>query len=346
MPSQEAQLLHKKLKSLGWSLADCEIYAPIIERINQLKKEQHAIILSHSYQRPEIMYGVADFIGDSYGLSLIAAKTDAKKIIFCSVHFMAETAKLLNSTKQVLVPKTAGCSLAESITAKDVQRLRKAHPKASVVCYINTSAKVKAESDAICTSSNALKIVEAMPNNEIIFIPDELMAKNLIPLTKKKIISWKGQCIVHNKFTLDSIREIRQNYPHVKIIAHPECFPSIVNEVDMVGSTEAMINYVKNTEAEEFMVITECGLSDRIRAEAPSKKIVGACNLCPYMKEIMIKDVLQSLENPQSDQIVKIDKKTFKNANKALQKMYELEKNYDKIHANKSTINWKIGVRD
>ncbi len=209
---KESILLFERLHHLGWTMTDAELYAPITLEIKRFKQKQNAIILAHSYQRPEIMYGIADFIGDSYGLSVIATKTNAKKIIFCSVHFMAETAKLLNPEKEVVVPKIAGCSLAESITPQDVKNLRKAHPEAAVVCYVNTSAAVKAESDVCCTSSNALKIIEALPEDEIIFIPDELMAKNFIPLTHKKIYYWKGQCIVHNQFKPEHIEEIRAHY--------------------------------------------------------------------------------------------------------------------------------------
>lgn len=326
--NKEASRLHKRLHHLGWTIAESELYAHLTAEINQLKKAQNAIILAHSYQRPEIMYGVADFIGDSYGLSVIASKTDAQKIIFCSVHFMAETAKLLNPKKEVLVPKAAGCSLAESITPQDVIELRQTHPHAGVVCYVNTSAAVKAESDACCTSSNALKVIEAMPQDEIIFIPDELMARNLIGLTPKKIIYWQGQCIVHNQFTPAAITEIRQHYPDVKILAHPECTPNVVQLVDMVGGTEAMINYVKKTAATQYMIITECGIADRVRTELPQKKVVGTCALCPYMKEIMLKDVLQTLKNPLPHQYIELHPETHYRAKRSLERMFELEQQY------------------
>lgn len=321
---QETDRLFEKLKKVNWSRDDCQLIAPMTLEINQLKKEKNAIILAHSYQTPDIMYGVADFLGDSYALSLKAQKTKADVIVFSSVHFMAETAKILNPTKTVLVPAVAGCSLAEGITVEDVRQLRKDHPKAGVVCYINTSAEVKAEVDVICTSSNALKIIEAMPQEEIIFIPDEFMFKNLQPLTKKKLIGWKARCIVHEEFTPEKIKAIRKEYPKAKILAHSECNPQVINEVDMMGSTSQMMDYVDTTDAEEYMLVTECGLSDRVRTENATKKIIGSCAMCPYMKKIMLKDILQCLKNPREDQVVELEPEVMKGAKRSLEKMIEL----------------------
>lgn len=324
--TRETNRLFSKLSKVGWNNNDCALIAPLTLEINQLKKKKNAIILAHSYQTPDIMYGVADFLGDSYALSLKARETKADIIVFSSVHFMAETAKILNPKKTVLVPAIAGCSLADSITAEDVRGLKKAHPKAGVICYVNTSAEVKAECDAVCTSGNALKIIEGMPQKEIVFLPDEFMAKNLQPLTKKKLISWKGRCIVHEEFSPKTVKEIRREHPTAKILAHSECAPSVIKEVDMMGSTKQMLDYVGSSNAEEFMLITECGLSDRVRTEKPSKKIVGSCALCPFMKKIMLKDILECLKSPRPEQIIDLPKEIIKKAKKSLDLMIKLSK--------------------
>jgi len=330
---KEAKRLYGKLKEIKWALKECEQYAPITLEINKLKKEQDAIILAHSYQTADIMYGIADYIGDSYALSVIASKNKAKKIIFSSVKFMGETAKLLSPEKEVIMPVMAGCSLAESIIPNDVKKLRKKHPNAGVVCYVNTDAAVKAESDACCTSSNAHKIVEAMPQKDIIFIPDELMGKNLQNMTSKNIILWKGKCIVHEIFSPEIIDEIREKFPGVKILAHTECIPEVIAKVDMAGGTSGMLKYIKKSNAKHFMLITECGLSDRVRVEFKNKKIVGTCSLCTYMKEIEIKDVLKALKNPSPKQIITIPENIANRARKALDMMFKLEKQYDKLNS-------------
>lgn len=320
----ETKRLFEKLQNVGWSESDCALIAPLTLEINELKKAKNAVILAHSYQTPDIMYGVADYLGDSYALSLKAKETDAEIIVFSSVHFMAETAKILNPEKTVLVPAAAGCSLAESICAEDVRALKAEHPNAGVVCYINTTAEVKAEVDVICTSSNALKIINRMPQEEIIFIPDEFMCKNLEPLTQKKLIGWKGRCIVHEEFSPEMIKVIRKDHPKAKILAHSECNPKVIHEVDMMGSTTEMIDYVKNTQADEYMLVTECGLTDRVKSENKDKKIVGSCALCPYMKKIMLKDILECLKSPRPEQIVELPEDTLKKAAKSLEKMIEL----------------------
>lgn len=325
---RETDRLFKKLSHVGWSKSDCGFIAPMTLEINQLKKEKDVIILAHSYLTPDIMYGVADFVGDSYGLSKIATTSKAKTILFCSVHFMAETAKILNPKKTVLVPTVAGCSLAESITPKDVRRIRRQYPTAGVVCYVNTSAAVKAECDACCTSSNALKVVEAMPQKKIIFLPDELMAKNLQPLTRKRIIGWTGRCIVHEKFSPKTIEDVRKNNPDIKILAHLECMPSVIEKVDMAGGTEGMIKYLEKSSAKKFMMVTECGLTDRMKVEHPEKEMVGTCVLCPYMKEIMLKDVLQALKSPRPDQIIDLPADVLKGAKKALDRMVKISEKH------------------
>lgn len=323
---QESDRLFASLKNVGWTKDDCDLYAPMTLEVAALKKEQNAIILAHSYQTPDIMYGIADYVGDSYGLSVLASKTDADKIIFCSVHFMAETAKLLNPNKEVIVPAIAGCSLAESITAEDVRALRAKHPNAGVVCYINTTAAVKAECDATCTSSNVVKVIEAMPQDEVIFVPDKLMGQNVEPLVSKKLILWDGVCIVHEEFTPEKIKALRDDYDGIEILAHPECSPSVVKEVDFVGSTSQMVDYVKDRQGGTFMLATECGIFDRLNVEMKDTKIVGTCALCPYMKKIMIKDVLTALKNPTDEQIVNLDEQTMKGARSCIDRMFELEK--------------------
>ncbi|MBU0727301.1 quinolinate synthase NadA [Patescibacteria group bacterium] len=324
---KEVARLHKKLGALGWTEKACEDITKVTLEINKLKKEKNAIVLAHSYQTPDIMYGIADFVGDSYGLSMKAKKTKADLIIFCSVHFMAETAKILNPEKEVRVPAVASCSLAESITAKDVRDLRKKHPKAGVICYVNTSAAVKAECDACCTSANALKIIEGMPQDEIIFVPDKLMAQNLQPLTKKKLIKWGGTCIVHEEFSDKDIREIKKLHPKAKILVHSECTPRVVKEADLMGSTTDMLNYVKNAKGKQFMLVTECGLKDRAIAEFKDKEILGSCILCPYMKEILLEDTLECLKSPSKNQIIKLSETTIKKAKRSLDKMVEIVEN-------------------
>lgn len=323
---KETERLYNKLYHLGWSRADCALIAPVTEEINQLKKEQNALILVHSYQTPDIMYGVGDYIGDSYGLSVRATNHPAQKIIFCSVYFMGETAKLLNPGKEVLVPHVSGCSLADSITGEQVRALRDQYPEAGIVCYINTYAEVKAESDACCTSSNAVEVVEAMPQNEIWFIPDRLMAENLAKITSKKIRIWDGTCVVHEGFDVESVRDIRKRVAGVKILAHPECTPGLVSEVDYAGGTAGMLNYVRTSPAQTFMLVTECGLTDRFKAEFSDKEIVGTCILCPYMKEIQLDDVLKALKQPTPAQRVEIPPTIAARAKHSLDRMFELEK--------------------
>ena len=323
---KEIERLYGRLSHLGWRREDCELIAPVTLEINELKRAQNAVILAHSYQTPDIMYGVGDFIGDSYGLSVKATDHPAQKIIFCSVYFMGETAKLLNPEKQVLVPSRAGCSLADAITAEQVRELRADNPDAGIVCYVNTYAEVKAECDACCTSSNAVEVVEAMPQQEIIFVPDRLMGENLAKISSKQIKTWDGTCIVHEGFDINSVRDIRARFPGVKILAHPECTPGLVAEVDYAGGTEGMLRYVKESPAHSFMLVTECGLTDRFKAEFQEKEIVGTCILCPYMKEIQLDDVLKTLKNPSPEQLIEIPPDVAARAKHSLDQMFELER--------------------
>ncbi len=319
-----AEKLHEKIKKTGFSLEECMAFAPLILEINRLKKEKNAVILAHSYQTPDIIYGTADFVGDSLELSRKASETKAGIIVFAGVKFMAETAKILSPEKTVLLPSIeAGCSLSESITAKDVQELKKKYPGVPVVCYVNTSAEVKAESDACCTSANALQVVEIFKENEIIFLPDNLMTKNIQNQTKKKIISWNGLCVVHKEFNTQQIEEVKRKYPGVKILVHTECNPTVVELADFSGGTSGMIKYAETHSDENFMMVTECGLSDRMRVELPEKKFVGTCELCPYMKKNTLELILQALKNPSQEQIIEVPEEIRLKAKKAIDRMME-----------------------
>lgn len=325
----ESERLYQKLLHVGFDKAICDTFAPLILEIQALKKTKNAIVLAHSYQTPDILYGIADFQGDSYQLSKIAQKTTADIIVFCGVRFMAETAKILNPSKVVLLPApNAGCSLAESITAEDVRNLKSKYPGAPVVTYVNTSAAVKAESDVCCTSSNALRIIEGLKEDTIIFIPDSFMAKNLQARTAKKIIGWHGTCIVHENFKADKISGFRKKYPGLKVLAHTECDPGVVEASDLAGGTNDMIRYVEKTEAPAYMLITECGMSDRMRVEFPEKEFLGMCGLCPYMKQTTLALVRQALDNPIQNQIIDIPEDIRKKAAASLQRMFEIISNY------------------
>ena len=271
-------------------------FSPYIESINRLKKEKNVVILAHNYQTPEIYHCVADIVGDSLKLAKEAAKTTADTILMCGVYFMAETAKLMSPDKRVLIPDPrAGCSLSESITGKDVRLLKEKYPGVPVVTYVNTSAEVKAETDICCTSSNAVEIIESLKTDRVIFLPDEYLAKNVAEQTKVKIISWHGTCMVHEKFTAKEIREYRKDNPGITILAHPECPPEVIAEVDFTGSTSKMSNYVKEKQPSKVLMVTECSMSDNVSVENPDVEFVRPCNLCPHMKRITLPGILQSL---------------------------------------------------
>ena len=271
-------------------------FSPYIESINRLKKEKNVVILAHNYQTPEIYHCVADIVGDSLKLAREAANTTADTILMCGVYFMAETAKLMSPDKRVLIPDPrAGCSLSESITGKDVRLLKEKYPGVPVVTYVNTSAEVKAETDICCTSSNAVEIIESLKTDRVIFLPDEYLAKNVAKETKVKIISWHGTCIVHEKFTAEEIIEYRKDNPGITILAHPECPPEVIAEVDFTGSTSKMSNYVKEKQPRKVLMITECSMSDNVSVENPNVEFVRPCNLCPHMKRITLPGILQSL---------------------------------------------------
>jgi len=282
-----------------------KIHAPLIYKINKLKKEKNAVILAHNYQTPEIYHGIADFAADSLALALEASKTKADIIIMCGVHFMAETAKLMNPIKKVLLPDmSAGCSLSSSITGKDVRLLKEKYPGVPVVSYVNTSADVKAETDVCCTSANAVKVVESFGVKKVIFLPDAYLAKYVASNTNVKIISWKGTCIVHEQFTAKEINEIKEQNPDIVVIAHPECPPDVINASDFTGSTAGMSEYVKKHQPKKVMMVTECSMSDNVLVENPKVQFIKPCNLCPYMKKITLPKILDCLENESNEIII------------------------------------------
>jgi quinolinate synthase len=259
----------------------------LVRAINALKRERGAVILAHNYQTPEIYNCVADFVGDSLQLAREATKVKADVIVQCGVHFMAETAKILNPEKVVLIPDSkAGCSLASSITGDDIRLLRERFPGVPVVTYVNTSADVKAESDICCTSSNALHVVESLGTDRVIFLPDEYLAKYVASQTDVKIIAWKGHCEVHERFTADELKRYREDDPNVQIIAHPECPPDVLAEADFTGSTAHMIDFVRTKRPRRVVMVTECSMADNVRVEVPDVEFVQPCNLCPHMKRI------------------------------------------------------------
>jgi quinolinate synthase len=273
------------------------IHAPHIAAINELKIEKNAIILAHNYQTPEIYHCVADITGDSLALAQRAADTDADIIVLAGVHFMAETAKLLCPDKTVLIPDLgAGCSLAESITAADVRKLREKYPGVPVVTYVNTSAEVKAECDICCTSGNALSIVESLGSDRVIFLPDEYLAAYVAEQTDIEIISWKGRCEVHARFTADELESFRADHEGLTIIAHPECPPDVLATSDFVGSTAQMQDYVVNERPSKVLMVTECSMSDNVSAGIHDVEFIRPCNLCPHMKKITLAKIQASLE--------------------------------------------------
>jgi quinolinate synthase len=271
-------------------------FAPYIKAINELKRARNAVVLAHNYMTPEIFHCVADVVGDSLQLAREAGKTDAEIIVQGGVHFMAETSKLLNPDKMVLIPDMrAGCSLAASITGADVRALREAYPGVPVVTYVNTSAEVKAESDICCTSSNAVRVVESLGAKRVIMIPDEYLAKWVQTQTKVEIITWKGHCEVHERFSGEELRAYREADPGVKIVAHPECAPDVLAEADFTGSTSGMIKWVHEHQPSKVLLVTECSMSDNVAVEAPNVQFVRPCNLCPHMKRITLPKILESL---------------------------------------------------
>ena len=300
------------------------VHEPLVEQINKLKKEKNAVILAHSYMTPEIYHCVADIVGDSLKLAKESQKAKADIIIMCGVHFMAETAKILNPNKKVLIPDmSAGCSLAESITGEDVRLLKQKYPGVPVVSYVNTSADVKAETDICCTSSNAVEIVESLGVDKVIFLPDEYLGKNVAAQTKVKIITFHGTCIVHERFTPEEIREYRKNYPGIVVLAHPECPPEVVAEADYTGSTSKMSNYVRDKQPKKVLMVTECSMSDNVAIENPDVEMIKPCNLCPYMKKITLQGIYNSLTNGTDE--VKLTDAIMDKARLSIKRMIEVK---------------------
>ena len=307
--------IHRAIPEIEWPSL-----APYIHEINELKKEKGVTILAHNYQTPEIFYGVADIVGDSLALAIEGSKVKTDKILMCGVHFMAETAKIMSPEKKVILPNMgAGCSLAESITAEDVRQLKRQYPGIPVVTYVNTSADVKAETDICCTSANAVKIVESLNVDKVIFLPDEYLAKYVANKTKVEIISWKGKCEVHEKFSEKEINELRKQYPDLQVISHPECPPDVIKASDFTGSTGSMINFVKNTKAKDVFLVTECSMSDNVQVENPNINFVKPCNLCPHMKKITLQGILSSMKNENN--LIEIDQEIISKARKAIERM-------------------------
>jgi quinolinate synthase len=299
-------------------------FAPYVKAINELKHKRNAVILAHNYQTPEIYNCVADFVGDSLQLAREATKTKADIIVQGGVHFMAETSKLLNPDKVVLIPDLlAGCSLAASITGEDVRLLRERFPGVPIVTYVNTSAEVKAESDICCTSSNAVQVVESFGVDRVILIPDEFLARWVATQTRVKIIAWKGHCEVHERFTADELRKFRETDPNLQILAHPECPPDVIAVADFTGSTSAMIDYVKTRHPRKVVMVTECSMADNVQAETPGVEFVRPCNLCPYMKRITLPKILDSLVYLRQE--VEIDPRIADRARRAVERMVQLK---------------------
>ncbi|MEN3378588.1 MAG: quinolinate synthase [Hyphomicrobiales bacterium] len=301
---RETAHLYERVQAVVPSI-EWPFFAPYVKAINEMKKERGAVILAHNYQTPEIYNCVADFVGDSLQLAVEATKSKAPIIVQAGVHFMAETSKILNPDKTVLIPDVrAGCSLAESITGEDVRLLRERFPGVPVVTYVNTSAEVKAESDITCTSSNALQVVESLGVDKVIFVPDQYLAKYVASQTKVKIIAWKGSCEVHERFTGDELALIRANDPDVQIVAHPECPPDVIAASDFTGSTAHMIDWVRKNRPKRVVLVTECSMADNVQAELPDVEFMRPCNLCPHMKRITLPKILDSLLQMKEEVVV------------------------------------------
>ena len=309
------QKVSKVIPEIEWAF-----HAPLIHKINMLKKEKNAVVLAHNYQTPEIYHGIADIAADSLALAVEASRTEADIIILCGVHFMAETAKLMNPQKKVLLPDMgAGCSLAESITGKDVRMLKEKYPSVPVVTYVNTSAEVKAESDICCTSANAVRVVESLGVDKVIFLPDQYMAKYVQTKTKVQIISWIGTCIVHERFSAHEIKDIKKQNPEIVVLTHPECPPEVIASSDFTGSTSGMSKYVKKNQPSKVMLVTECSMSDNVQVENPNVQFIKPCNLCPHMKTITLPKILDCLEKETNE--ILIPEIISRKARKAVERM-------------------------
>ena len=334
-----AQELYQKLSAIKtnhllcqYTLERCERLAPYIDSIEKLKSEKKAVILAHSYVHPDIIYGVADHVGDSYFLAKMAMESNAETIVFPAVRFMAETAKILNPNKTVIDPNpNGGCSLADAITGDEVLALREKYPDHTFVCYINTTAAVKAACDVCVTSSNVYTIIERIDNNKIFFLPDRLMGENIINHLKKNNIAkeirlFDGTCYVHEEFTPEEIDVVKMQHPNAQVLVHPECKPEVIAKGDMVGSTGNIVSYVKEhqNEGNPFLILTECGIASRLQVEHPGLEIVGSCMMCKYMKSNSLQQVEEALSNPKPSQIVEIDPAIADRARNCIKQMFEI----------------------
>ncbi len=328
--------LFEKLQNVRFSsvtdenlLKHIEQSMPVIEEIERLKNEKNAVILAHSYVTPDIIYSVADYSGDSYELSKNALEAEGELIVFAAVRFMGETAKILSPHKEVLIPGTdPACTLADSITGEDVRRLREEYPDHAFICYINTTAEVKAECDVSVTSSNVYKIIENYPSDKIFFLPDKLMGQNVIEEMArrgihKEIRLWDGTCYVHEEFDPRMIDEFREAHPDIYVMAHPECKPEVIRKADYVGSTSQMFKKIPELATEKVMMLTECGLISRIEVEKPGKSFLGACQMCKYMKSNTLEGILRVLKDPQASDYVQLDAEVSARAKRSLEMMFK-----------------------
>lgn len=307
-------------------MVDWALHAPYVRAINRLKRERNAVILAHNYMTPQIYHGIADVVGDSLQLAIEATKVEAEVIVQCGVHFMAETSKILSPAKTVLMPDmTAGCSLAESITAEGVAQIRARYPGAPVVSYVNTTAEVKAASDICCTSANAAQIVAAMEGDTVIMTPDKWLAQNVAKqVPQKRVVWWDGACIVHERFTAQDLRDFRDWHPGLKIIAHPECPPDVVAEADYAGSTATIQKWVEREQPEQVMLVTECSMAANISDANPGVEFLGPCNMCPHMQKITLEKVLWCLHSMSG--AVEVDPEVAGRARLAVQRMIDLSR--------------------
>ena len=294
-----------------------------MEEIEEWKQRRNAVVLAHNYMTPDIFHGVADLKGDSLALARMASDTDASIIVMAGVHFMAETAKIVNPQKTILIPDTAaGCSLADSITGADVRLLRERYPGVPVVTYVNTSADVKAESDICCTSGNAVQVVESLGVDRVIFLPDKYLGQWVASNTDVNIILWEGSCMVHEQFTAEELRGYRELHPGIQIIAHPECPPDVLDEADFVGSTAGMIGWLESHQPRQVVMVTECSMSDNVAADSPNTEFIRPCNLCPHMKRITMEGIRDSLRDMKHE--VVIEPKIADRARIAVERMLEV----------------------
>ncbi len=309
-----------------YSRERCADIQRLVEEITQLKREKDAVILAHNYQRPEI-FEVADFVGDSLELAKRGAQVEQETIVFCGVHFMAETAKILSPEKRILIPDSnAGCSLAESVDAESLvemrDELRQQYPDLVVISYVNTTAEVKAVTDVCCTSSNAIKVVESVDSNNILFVPDENLAAYVARNTSKNIIAWEGNCYVHHQINPEQVEEVRRARPDIRVIAHPECREDVLELADAVLSTSGMMKFAREDAAKDFLVVTECGLSDRLLLEVPDKRFFKSCQLCKYMKMITLEGTRDALVEGRDE--VKLTDELCNAARSSVERMFEL----------------------